>query len=43
MLLPGEKEAENREIALHEGIQYTEEQIMRLEKMGQALGLGNVS
>lgn len=43
MLLPGEKEAKNREIALREGIPYTKEQIKRLEKMGQALGLGNVS
>jgi LDH2 family malate/lactate/ureidoglycolate dehydrogenase len=43
MLLPGEKEAQNREIALREGIQYTEKQIIRLEKMGHALGLGNVS
>ena len=30
-------------MALREGIPYTEKQIMRLEKMGQALGLGNVS
>jgi L-2-hydroxycarboxylate dehydrogenase (NAD+) len=42
MLLPGEKEAKNREIALREGIPYPEEQIIRLEKMGQSLGLGNV-
>lgn len=43
MLLPGEKEAKNREVALREGIPYTKEQIVRLEKMGRALGLGNVS
>jgi hypothetical protein len=43
MLLPWEKEAKNREIVLREGIRYTEKQIIRLEKMGQALGLGNVS
>jgi LDH2 family malate/lactate/ureidoglycolate dehydrogenase len=43
MLLPGEKEARNREIALREGIPYTEKQIIRLEKLGHALDLGNVS
>ncbi|MGD8539304.1 MAG: Ldh family oxidoreductase, partial [Candidatus Aminicenantes bacterium] len=43
MLLPGEKEAKNREKSLREGIPYTEKQIFRLEKMGQAVGLGNVS
>jgi len=43
MFLPGEIEAENREIALREGIQYTDKQILRLEKMGQAFDLGNVS
>jgi L-2-hydroxycarboxylate dehydrogenase (NAD+) len=43
MLLPGEKEARNREIARREGIQYAKEQIIRLEKIGQALGFGNVS
>jgi LDH2 family malate/lactate/ureidoglycolate dehydrogenase len=43
MILPGEIEAKNREIALREGIPYTEKQILRLEKMGRALGLGNVS
>ena len=43
MLLPGEKEAKNRKVAIREGIPYTKEQIVRLEKMGRALGLGNVS
>jgi L-2-hydroxycarboxylate dehydrogenase (NAD+) len=43
MILPGEKEAKKRELALREGIHYSAEQIERLEKLGQALGLGNVS
>jgi L-2-hydroxycarboxylate dehydrogenase (NAD+) len=43
MLLPGEQEAKNRAVSLREGITYTEEQVIRLEKMGRALGLGNVS
>jgi LDH2 family malate/lactate/ureidoglycolate dehydrogenase len=43
MLLPGEKEARQREISLREGIPYTPKQIIRLEKLGQSIGLGNVS
>jgi L-2-hydroxycarboxylate dehydrogenase (NAD+) len=43
MILPGEKEAKKRELALREGIHYSAMQIERLEKLGQALGLGNVS
>jgi L-2-hydroxycarboxylate dehydrogenase (NAD+) len=43
MLLPGEKEAKQRELSLQEGIPYSPKQIERLEKLGQALSLGNVS
>lgn len=43
MLLPGEKEAKQRELSLREGIPYSPKQIERLEKLGQSLGLGNVS
>jgi L-2-hydroxycarboxylate dehydrogenase (NAD+) len=43
MILPGEKEAKQRELSLREGILYSPKQIERLEKIGRALGLGNVS
>jgi LDH2 family malate/lactate/ureidoglycolate dehydrogenase len=43
MLLPGEKEAKQRELSLREGIHYSPKQIERLEKLGQAIGLRNVS
>lgn len=43
MLLPGEKEAKLRERSLREGILYSPQQIARLEKLGRAVALGNVS
>ena len=43
MLLPGQKEKIQREKALKHGIPYTAIQIARLEKLGQRLGLGQVS
>jgi LDH2 family malate/lactate/ureidoglycolate dehydrogenase len=43
MLLPGEKEAIQREKALKEGIPYTAIQIARLERLGQSVDLGQVS
>jgi len=43
MLLPGEKEAKQREQSLREGILYSAKQIDRLEKLGHSIALGNVS
>jgi LDH2 family malate/lactate/ureidoglycolate dehydrogenase len=43
MLLPGEKETIRREESLKHGIPYMALQISRLEKMGQSVGLGQVS
>lgn len=43
MLLPGEKEAIQREESQKHGIPYTALQIARLEKLGQGVGLGQVS
>lgn len=43
MLLPGEKEAIRREESRKRGIPYTAQQIARLEKLGQSVGLGQVS
>ena len=43
MLLPGEKEAIQRENSLRYGIPYTASQIFRLEKLGQSVELGRVS
>ena len=43
MLLPGEKEAKQKEISRREGILYSPQQIARLEKLGQSVALGNVS
>ncbi len=43
MLLPGEKESIQRENALKNGIPYSPIQILRLEKLGHAVGLGQVS
>jgi L-2-hydroxycarboxylate dehydrogenase (NAD+) len=43
MLLPGEKEIQKKKLSLREGIPYTTKQIERLEKIGKAVGLGNVS
>lgn len=42
MLLPGEKEARQRERSLQEGIPYSSQQIERLEKLGQDVGLGRL-
>lgn len=42
MLLPGEKEARQREKSLQEGIPYTPQQIQRLERLGQEAGLGRL-
>ncbi|UCE41590.1 MAG: Ldh family oxidoreductase [Candidatus Aminicenantes bacterium] len=43
MLLPGEKELIQREKSIKNGIPYTSVQIARLEKLGQSIGLGQVS
>ncbi len=43
MLLPGEKEALQRKKSLKEGIPYTKPQITRLEKLGQSVGLSQLS
>jgi LDH2 family malate/lactate/ureidoglycolate dehydrogenase len=43
MLLPGEKESIHREKSLKCGIPYSAIQIARLEKLGQGVGLGQVS
>jgi LDH2 family malate/lactate/ureidoglycolate dehydrogenase len=43
MLLPGEKETIQREKSQKFGIPYTKPQIVRLEKLGHAVGLGQVS
>lgn len=43
MLLPGEKEAIRREESRKIGIPYTAQQIIRLEKLGKSVGLGQVS
>lgn len=42
MLLPGEKEAKQRENSLREGIPYSFKQIERLEKLGKEVGLGKL-
>ncbi len=42
MLLPGEKEARKRKIALREGIYYNPKQIERLERLGKEIGLGKL-
>lgn len=42
MLLPGEKEAKQREKSLREGIPYSFKQIERLEKLGKEVGLGKL-
>jgi LDH2 family malate/lactate/ureidoglycolate dehydrogenase len=42
MLLPGEKEAKQKEKSLREGIPYTPKQIERLEKLGKEVGLGKL-
>lgn len=43
LLLPGEKEMIRREESIKHGIPYTAHQITRLEKLGQSVGLGQVS
>jgi L-2-hydroxycarboxylate dehydrogenase (NAD+) len=43
MLLPGEKEAMQRENSLRHGIPYAASQIDRLEKLGQSVDMGRVS
>ncbi len=43
MLLPGEKEAKQREKSMRYGISYTAGQIARLEQLGCVVGLGEVS
>ena len=43
MLLPGEKESICRESALKHGIPYEAIQVSRLERLGQSVGLGQVS
>jgi len=43
MLLPGEKETIRRKESMKHGIPYTALQISRLEKLGQSVGLGQVS
>jgi LDH2 family malate/lactate/ureidoglycolate dehydrogenase len=43
MLLPGEKEAIQRKNSLKHGIPYAGIQILRLEKLGYSVGLGQVS
>jgi LDH2 family malate/lactate/ureidoglycolate dehydrogenase len=42
MLLPGEKEARQREVSLRQGIPFTAVQIARLERLGQEAGLGSI-
>jgi len=42
MLLPGEKEAKQREVSIRQGISYTSGQIARLEKLGREVGLGSI-
>jgi LDH2 family malate/lactate/ureidoglycolate dehydrogenase len=42
-LLPGEKEAIQRKKSLEHGIQYSPGMIIRLEKLGHSVGLGQVS
>lgn len=41
MLLPGEKEAAQREVSLRKGISYTAGQIDRLQILGREVGLGS--
>ncbi len=43
MLLPGEKEAIQRENSLKQGVPYTHSQISRLERLGHGVGMGQVS
>ena len=42
ILLPGEKEARQREKSLQKGIPYSSQQIERLERLGQDVGLGRL-